>query len=238
MSIKKAVFTQLQTWIASAHAEQPLLAISHSDEQLQELCVEAIRIAVPGTAAKQGNHPDAITIIGEKNKITVKQIKELRAILATKPQSGKRIVCIPHAEELLPASANMLLKTLEESQHQTRFLLGSPAKKSILPTIQSRCQLLFLGSTPISSTTDISLPELLKQYSQVRVSEAYSEEDLGHIAQLVHTYTKTHGSTTALARVAMRLRDYYRTEKVPGGNTKLAADALLASLAELRNTRI
>ncbi len=52
---------------------------------------------------------------------------------------GKAILVYP-AENLNTASANALLKTLEEPQGGLRFVLASEAAHQLLPTIRSRCQ--------------------------------------------------------------------------------------------------
>ncbi|OGY36572.1 MAG: hypothetical protein A3E36_03200 [Candidatus Andersenbacteria bacterium RIFCSPHIGHO2_12_FULL_45_11b] len=235
MSITDTVRNHIASWIDSAHAEQPILAVSHSDTDIQELCDFAIQHAMPGKQSQAGNHPDTIRIVAEKNTITVADIKQLKLTIASRPISGKRIVCIPRAEQLLPESANMLLKTLEESGTTTRFLLGAPAKRSILATIKSRCLILPLAPEQIMDD-DIDLPQRIATYSAIRPSSAYSEEELTDIARIMHGYAAQYGSNSALARMALRLKEYYRTQKIPGGNIKLASDILLASLAELRNT--
>lgn len=52
---------------------------------------------------------------------------------------GKVIVVFP-AEAMNAASANALLKTLEEPQGDLRFVLATEAAHQLLPTIRSRCQ--------------------------------------------------------------------------------------------------
>lgn len=233
--IPDSVRVQIASWIDSPDAEQPILAISHSEKQLEELCAFAIERALPGKQSASGNHPDAIIIRAEKNTISVKDIRAFKATISSKPTSGKRMICIPHAEQLLPESANMLLKTLEESGTSTRFLLGAPAKRSVLTTIKSRCVLVPLTRDEILDET-ANVPELLATYSTIRPTGAYTEEELNDIARLMHAYTAQYGSNPQLARMAMRLKEYYKTASIPGGNIKLASDILLASLAELRNT--
>lgn len=233
--IPDSVRTQIISWIDSKDAEQPILALSHNEGRLEELCIFAIQYALPGKQSASGNHPDAITIRAEKNTISVKDIRAFKATIFSKPTSGKRIICIPHAEQLLPESANMLLKTLEESGTSTRFLLGAPAKRSVLATIKSRCVLLPLTKEEIIDEA-ASVPALLATYSAIRPTGAYTEEELNDIARLMHAYTAQYGSNPQLARMAIRLKEYYRTASIPGGNIKLASDILLASLVELRNT--
>lgn len=236
--IPEKIQKQIIAWLDSNHAEQPILAISHNEEQLEELCAFAIAHALPGKQSAVGNHPDAIFIRAEEGKktISVKDIKAFKATISSKPTSGKRIVCIPHAEELLPESANMLLKTLEESATSTRFLLGSPAKRSVLTTIKSRCLVVTLTDDEEISAEPVDLRQLLITYSAIRPTGPYTDEELRDIASILSAYAMQYGSNPQLARMALRLKEYYKTTSIPGGNVKLASDILLASLAELRNT--
>jgi DNA polymerase-3 subunit delta' len=115
----------------------------------------------------QGNHPDfrllepeeapeggADTGAGEdsraepvkeaksrkKSQIAVHQVRALGDFfgLSTHRQ-GYRIVLLHPAESLNPASANALLKMLEEPPPATLFLLVSHQPQRLLPTIRSRC---------------------------------------------------------------------------------------------------
>ena len=52
---------------------------------------------------------------------------------------GKVVLVFP-AERLNPASANALLKTLEEPNGSVRFVLATEAAAHLLPTLRSRCQ--------------------------------------------------------------------------------------------------
>lgn len=233
-------------WVASSNAQQPILFLSYSQETREQLCNIAKRVAVCekkqetpcGTcnACKQSNanaHPDAMSIVGEKNRIRVKDISALRSILGS--TSAKRVVCIPNAEHLLPQAANALLKTLEEPPKNTRFLLGAPSKRSVLPTIYSRCKIISMNPAPQDIPT-FSSEEALKKLSDIRPAEPFQERELLEISRLIHQMTLERGASPELFHVSARLRDYYKTASFPGGNTKLAADILLASLAILRNT--
>ncbi|MBS7807374.1 DNA polymerase III subunit delta' [Variovorax sp. PCZ-1] len=57
---------------------------------------------------------------------------------------GKVILVYP-AEAMNAASANALLKTLEEPQGSLRFVLATEAAHELLPTIRSRCQAFALA---------------------------------------------------------------------------------------------
>jgi DNA polymerase III delta prime subunit len=236
----------ITSWVTSEEGQQPILLISHSRALRKELSNFAKRVAVCEkkegipcgvcNSCKQSDanaHPDTMTILGEKDRIRVRDISALRTILVN--TSMKRVVCIPHAEDLLPEAANALLKTLEEPTKNTRFLLCAPSKRSVLPTIRSRCKVISINAV-LETETAFSSEEALKKLADLRPAEPFQDSELLEISRLIHQMTVERGVTPALFKVSLRLRDYYKTASFSGGNTKLAADILLASLANLRNT--
>lgn len=76
----------------------------------------------------------------KNNQITVHQVRALSDFfnLSTHRQ-GLRIILLHPAESLNPASANALLKMLEEPPPATLFVLVSSQPERLLPTIRSRC---------------------------------------------------------------------------------------------------
>lgn len=109
---------------------------------------------------EQGNHPDfrqvepealagtdAAAEAGAKTgatpsrQIRIDQIRELDAFLSVGAhRAGRRVVLIRPAEAMNAATANALLKRLEEPGPGTVFLLVSSAPERLLPTVRSRCQ--------------------------------------------------------------------------------------------------
>ena len=80
----------------------------------------------------------------KKSQISVVQIRQLIDYLSLSSHQvqAKRIILISPAESLNLASANALLKMLEEPPANTLFLLVSSQPQRLLPTIMSRCQAL------------------------------------------------------------------------------------------------
>lgn len=78
----------------------------------------------------------------KKTQISVAQIRELSDFLSLSSHqtSGLRIVLINPAEALNQASANALLKMLEEPAPGVIFILVAHQLQRLLPTILSRCQ--------------------------------------------------------------------------------------------------
>ena len=79
---------------------------------------------------------------GKKSQISVAQIRELGSFLelSSHRSGGLRIALIHPAETLNAASANALLKMLEEPPPDVIFILVSHQPQRLLPTIISRCQ--------------------------------------------------------------------------------------------------
>ena len=97
----------------------------------------------------------------KKTQISVAQIRALNDYLSlsTHQINSRRIVIISPAETLNVASANSLLKTLEEPPVNTLFLLVSSQPQRLLLTIISRCQALDMA-LPIK---DVALQWLNEQ---------------------------------------------------------------------------
>jgi len=88
----------------------------------------------------------------KKTQISVTQIRELSDFLSLSSHqtSGLRIVLINPAETLNLASANALLKMLEEPAPGVIFILIAHQLQRLLPTIISRCQKI---SMPVPDET-------------------------------------------------------------------------------------
>ena len=119
----------------------------------------------------QGNHPDFREVLPEaaaedgeeegeaaegarpdKAKSLVIKIEQIRAVgdfvALTTHRAGYRVLLLHPAEALQPASANALLKTLEEPPPRTLIAMVSSQPQRLLPTIRSRCRLFALAPPP------------------------------------------------------------------------------------------
>lgn len=75
--------------------------------------------------------------------IPVDQIRALRQDAAYAPYEGRwKVYIVADAERMNPASANSLLKILEEPPPRVTFVLIAESSVELLPTIVSRCQLI------------------------------------------------------------------------------------------------
>lgn len=132
------------------HLGQALLCSAPKDGEACDVCPQC-------TWFKEGAHPDFKYITPEdaetseetpkkktskKTQISVDQIRQLIQALSLTNHgvSSLRVVLIHPAESLNTASANALLKVLEEPPNNTIFILVTHQIHRLLPTILSRCQ--------------------------------------------------------------------------------------------------
>ncbi|OGP91773.1 MAG: DNA polymerase III subunit delta' [Deltaproteobacteria bacterium RBG_16_54_18] len=89
----------------------------------------------------KGVYPDCITVNPDGAVIKIEQVRGLQQEIAFKPFEARwRVVIIDGAERLTRASANALLKTLEEPPPQTTLILIAAAIEGLPATVLSRCQ--------------------------------------------------------------------------------------------------
>ena len=92
-----------------------------------------------------GAHPDVrlVTRPADKRIMPVELVREVIHTANLSPSIGPwRIFIIPEIERMAAASANALLKTLEEPPERVVLLLTSSEPEALLPTVVSRCQLV------------------------------------------------------------------------------------------------
>ncbi len=102
-----------------------------------------------------GSHPNLLVLDLDRASMDVDKppartigVKTVRRALAffgsTSADGGHRVCIVDAAEDLLPAGANALLKTVEEPPSRATILIVSHAPQRVLPTIRSRCRKLVL----------------------------------------------------------------------------------------------
>ena len=98
---------------------------------------------------ENGNHPDVITVRPEGAFIKVEDIRDVQRQIMFRPFEGqRRVFIIIDADRMNAASANALLKTLEEPSPVNLLVLVTSRPYQLLPTILSRCQKLRFHPIP------------------------------------------------------------------------------------------
>lgn len=169
-------------------------------------------VAEPGVPQPQGDNPDIIVLTygpkddkGEKaqaegkpfdlaRSIRIKQIRAMQKRLNTRPTLGtRRAIIIDPADDLEKASANALLKSLEEPPFGTFFLLVTHRPARLLPTIRSRCRTLrfpVLSDSQLASMLeDGGLPAdpaaIAAAEGSFGAAVRFAAQDLAPLAQMI-----------------------------------------------------
>ena len=99
--------------------------------------------------ARRGLHPDLVEIEPEGVFTTIKQIREVVRLAASRPFEGARRCFILFADTFNSQAANALLKTLEEPEGESVFLLLASSREGVLPTVVSRAQAIRFDPVPV-----------------------------------------------------------------------------------------
>ncbi len=92
---------------------------------------------------KKGEDPYYRISIPKAQQIKISSVRQVRRDLSKGMNGpGPRIVIVSNAERMRSEAANAFLKTLEEPGHHTHIILTTSAPDRLLPTIQSRCQVI------------------------------------------------------------------------------------------------
>ena len=96
------------------------------------------------------DHPDVGLVVAPKRVLRVEQMRQIEKEANFRPFEGKaRVFLIDEADKLNDASANALLKVLEEPPRTSHLILITARPAMLLPTILSRCQMIrFAPLTP------------------------------------------------------------------------------------------
>ncbi|MCB5952231.1 DNA polymerase III subunit delta' [Enterococcus sp. BWT-B8] len=99
-------------------------------------CSNCVRI-------NEQEHPDVLTIVPDGQTIKVDQIRQLKTEYSKSGvETKQKVFIIEQAEKMSIGAANSLLKFLEEPEGNVVAILETESIGKILPTIQSRCQIL------------------------------------------------------------------------------------------------
>lgn len=89
----------------------------------------------------RGMHSDVVEFEPEGASFLVHQADDVRSEVHRSPVEGERkVVVLLEADRMTDASANKLLKTIEEPPARSVVVLVTDSPEELLPTVRSRCQ--------------------------------------------------------------------------------------------------
>lgn len=89
------------------------------------------------------DHTDVGIVVAPKRVLRVEQMRQIEREANYRPNEGKaRVFLVDEADKFNDASANALLKVLEEPPSTSHIILITSRPAMLLPTIRSRCQVI------------------------------------------------------------------------------------------------
>lgn len=172
------VSSQIEQVLSQGRLPHALLLIGRAGDGLHDLgrhlgdlmlCQQAEKpcgLCKSCLLVKAGVHPDRLTIEpeGKSEIIKVAQIRQIGDFMHETPQQGgNKVIRLVGADRMNIASANALLKMLEEPNRDTYLILEATSLSRLLPTVRSRCRIYKLDSPSPGQAADYlsdqSVPE-------------------------------------------------------------------------------
>ncbi len=123
-----------------------------------------------------------------ENQIKIDQVRALQRSLTFKSFEGaRRVVLLIEPEKMNPATANALLKTLEEPGEDTHFILVSDAAHRLLPTIVSRCQRVRFAPLPRTFVSERLMTDCELTPADAELVAGLAEGSLGSAMALANS---------------------------------------------------
>ena len=170
MQVHKALWERIEPLLVKQSLPQSLLFVGPRHAALLSFAhrlMAAVLCEAEGPPCGECNachwvleetHPDVSYIRPESanGAIKIDQVRELQQVIYQTPQRAKqRFIVIDPADRMNVASANALLKILEEPPSHAHFLLIAEQVGRLPATILSRCQ-RYIFQAPIQDTQGLS----------------------------------------------------------------------------------
>ena len=126
-------------------------------------------------------HPDALFVepLPREKSIKIDSLREMIDALSRHSlEGGKRVVLMENAERMTAQAQNCLLKTLEETDGDTYFILTTDTETALLPTVRSRCRVVRMQPWT-RDRIEKTLRERGVEEKRARALSLYAEGSLG-----------------------------------------------------------
>jgi DNA polymerase-3 subunit delta' len=138
------------------------------------------------------DHPDVGVVVAPKRVLRVQQMRQIEREANFRPFEGKaRVFLIDEADKLNDASANALLKILEEPPATAHIILLTSRPAMLLPTIRSRCQVIRFAPLAPDEISSFLVDKKLSDKKTAEVRARASGGSIGRaLAGDIETFTE------------------------------------------------
>lgn len=137
---------------------------------------------------ESGNHPD-IRIYHPEGKTGMHSIATMRQfseeVYLAPFEANYKVFIIHEAERMLSYSANALLKTFEEPALDTIIILLSSTPSTLLPTILSRCRMIYFQLLSEEEITSCLMQHHQKKSEEAQAIAMLSQGSIGNAVRLM-----------------------------------------------------
>jgi len=179
----------------------------------------------------------------EENSIGIEDVKDFVKEMIFKPfGTSKQVAIIYQAEKLTPQAQNSFLKTLEESNDETIYILCVDNEKNVLPTIYSRSKPVYIKQEKIAVKEEtkhtILSQDLVEQFEYIDSISKEKVKCLELLDNIEKYFSKElekeikNDNINSSRAISERLRYIQETrDKINSNcNKKLVLEALILSL--------
>ena len=139
--------------------------------------------------------------------IKAEEVRELISRSSWSPSvGGWRIVVIEDADRLTETAANALLKTIEEPESHTVWLLCAPTLTDVPVTIRSRCRHVQLRTPSTASVEEFLLNQTQVDEKTARFASRVSQGHIGR-ARFIATNIEAQSRRKEIFTLPLSLRD-------------------------------
>ncbi len=165
------------------------------------------------TTVMSSTHVDVERFNPTGLSIKAEEVRELIARSSWSPSvGGWRIVIIEDADRLTETAANALLKTIEEPESHTVWLLCAPTLSDVPVTIRSRCRHIQLRTPSTDSVQDFLLHQTKVDQKTAEFAARISQGHIGR-ARFMATNLEAQSRRKEVLSLAMSLSDVDRCFK-------------------------
>ena len=130
-------------------------------------------------SVKSNAHPDLTVMATDRVMIPIDDVRELVEMAGYgSTMGGYRVILVEDADRMVPRTANVLLKALEEPPAGTIWLLCAPFEADLLPTIRSRVRKVGLK---VPSTEDVAQLLVSRDRVDPKLAQVVAAESQSHI---------------------------------------------------------